>query len=263
MMPFKSEDFPEQEVNIEKEKRALNLGLPGYEYVIHDLKSPLASANAIAQLLRHQAAKGRLETLDLASRLSAIEAALRRGALRVDELMDLAMKDDAEASVLQTEPVDLIALVGHLVDRYRLTDERHEFVHDPRIDTLVGDWDRDRIERSVDNLVSNAVKYSPNGGRITATVSEERTGDDRTAVVTVADQGLGIPVEEREAIFERFRRGSNVADVAGSGVGLWSVRRIVEQHGGNLGVQSRIGQGSSVTMRLPLPASHSQCPRSR
>ncbi len=219
----------------------------------HDLKSPLTSATAISQLLRHQTAKGRLEPEQLGTALSSIEAALRRGALRVDELMDLARGDGSDASVAHAEQIDLVALVRDVLDGYRLTSDRHEFVLDPSTESLVIACDRDRIERSLDNLVSNAVKFSPRGGRISAAVSEERRGEERVALVTITDQGLGIPEGERDAIFGRFQRGSNVSDVQGSGVGLWSVCRIVKQHGGTLEVESRINEGSTFTMRLPIP----------
>ncbi|HTJ60343.1 MAG TPA: sensor histidine kinase [Candidatus Saccharimonadales bacterium] len=218
----------------------------------HDLKSPLATAMAIAQLLRHQAAKGRLDVTQIESRLASIEGALRRGALRVDELMDLARRDGPEAATLHREPIDLVALVRAVLEGYRVTNDRHEIVLGPGIDSLVGEWDRDRIERSVDNLVSNAVKFSPHGGRIEATVTEDRSGERRDAVVTITDQGLGIPPADHDAIFARFRRGSNATDLPGSGVGLWSVRRIVEQHGGLLTVDSRLGAGSTFTLRLPI-----------
>lgn len=218
----------------------------------HDLKSPLISAVAIAQLLRHQAAKGPIDAELLVVRLSSIEAALRRGALRVDELMDLARRDGSDAPALRTEPVDLVALVKGVLDGYRQTNDRHEFVLASDLEALVTACDHDRIERSVDNLVSNAVKFSPRGGRISAAVTEERKGDDRKAVIAITDQGLGIPEDERDLVFERFRRGSNVSDVPGSGVGLWSVREIVARHGGSLEVDSRIGEGSTFTMRVPV-----------
>src|SRR4029079_14041690 len=115
------------------------------------------------------------------------------GALRVDELMDLARRDGPEAATLHREPIDLVALVRAVLDGYRVTNDRHEIVLGPGIDSLVGEWDRHRVERSVDNLVSNAVKFSPHGGRIEATVTEDRSGERRDAVVTITDQGLGIP----------------------------------------------------------------------
>lgn len=225
-----------------------------YATLGHDLKSPLASATAIAQLLRHQASKGRLDLGQLGPRLLDIESALRRGALRVDELMDLARRDHADPTALHLEPVELVGLVSSVIDGYRVSNHRHEFTIEPGIDSLVGQWDRDRIERAVDNLVSNAVKFSPHGGRISVALSEERTVESRTAVVAITDQGLGIPEDEHAAIFTRFRRGSNAAGVSGSGVGLWSVRRIVEEHGGTLSVRSRPGEGSTFTIRLPIVA---------
>jgi len=239
-----------------EEERAVAAGerLAIFATLGHDLKSPLIVATAIAQLMRHQHAKGRLELDQLGTRLSSIEAALRRGALRVDELMDLARRDDTDVTALHLGSVELVSLVKDVLEGYRVTNTRHEFVLEPGIDSVVGNWDRDRIERSIDNLVSNAVKFSPRGGRIGVTVREERSADLREAVVEVSDEGLGIPEDERETIFDRFRRGSNVTDVPGSGVGLWSVRRIVDQHGGSLAVESHIGTGSTFTLRLPIAA---------
>ena len=220
----------------------------------HDLKSPLTIAIAIAQLLRRREAKGRLELGELGSRLLSIEAALRRGALRVDELMDLARRDESDVTALHVAPFDLVALVKDVLDGYRITNARHEFVLDVSPESLVGEWDHDRIERTVDNLVSNAVKFSPEGGRISASVRSEHAGTAHTAVVAITDQGVGVPEGEHDAIFDRFWRGSNVGDVPGSGVGLWSVRRIAEQHGGSLAVASRLGEGSTFTLRIPLAA---------
>ncbi|MDQ6858108.1 MAG: HAMP domain-containing histidine kinase, partial [Chloroflexota bacterium] len=237
-----------------EEERAVAAGerLAIFATLGHDLKSPLIVATAIAQLMRHQHAKGRLELDQLGPRLSSIEAALRRGALRVDELMDLARRDDTDVTALHLGSVELVSLVKDVLEGYRVTNTRHEFVFEPGIDSVVGNWDRDRIERSIDNLVSNAVKFSPRGGRIGVTVREERSADLREAIVAVSDEGLGIPEDERETIFDRFRRGSNVTDVPGSGVGLWSVRRIVDQHGGSLAVESQIGTGSTFTLRLRI-----------
>lgn len=240
------------EIELERERALASTEREAFFATLgHDLKSPLATATAIAQLLRHQSAKGRLDVTQLEERLSSIEGALRRAALRVDELMDLARHDGPEVSTLHLERIDLVALVRNVLDGYRVTNDRHELVLDG-IDSVVGEWDRDRIERSFDNLVSNALKFSPHGGRITTSVTEERSERSREAVITVTDQGLGIPPEDHDAIFARFRRGSNVADLPGSGVGLWSVRRIVEQHGGTLTVDSQLGAGSTFTLRLPI-----------
>ena len=220
----------------------------------HDLRSPLASAMAVTQLLRHQAHRGSLDVAQVGDRLLNIESALRRAALRTDELMDLAHRDALEARALHTEPVDLGALVTDLLAGYRLTNDKHVFTLDGPSEPVVGAWERDRIERAVDNLVSNAVKFSPDGGDVSAVISLASHGDVQEAGLTITDHGRGIPDGELDAIFTQFRRGSNTTDLPGSGVGLWSVRRIVKQHGGTLSVSSTVGAGSSFTMRLPVIA---------
>jgi signal transduction histidine kinase len=117
-------------------------------------------------------------------------------------------------------------------------------------DPVVGRWDRARLERVVDNLVSNAVKYSPGGGAVEVSVVQ----DGRWAILTVRDQGIGIPPGDLHRVFERFARGGNVGGIPGSGVGLAAVRHIAEQHGGTVAVESAEGRGTTVTVRLPLDA---------
>jgi signal transduction histidine kinase len=108
--------------------------------------------------------------------------------------------------------------------------------------------DGPRLQRVMDNLVGNAVKYSPEGGDVDVALAEEA---DRM-VFTVRDRGIGIPPSEVEAVFERFRRGSNVAGrFSGTGIGLAGARRIIEQHGGSVEVKSALGSGSTFIVRLP------------
>jgi signal transduction histidine kinase len=115
----------------------------------------------------------------------------------------------------------------------------------------VGAWDAARLEPALDNLVDNAVEYSPDGGDVTVRVRVE--GD--AAVVRVADRGIGIPAADLPRVFERLHRGANVAGrIDGTGIGLARVRQTVAQHGGTVDVQSREGHGSTVTVRLPLAA---------
>jgi signal transduction histidine kinase len=97
------------------------------------------------------------------------------------------------------------------------------------------------------------VKYSPRGGEITIEVSEEGTGDDeRWAVLVVRDHGIGIPPDELERVWEPYYRATNIAGtVSGSGIGLAGTRHIVEQHGGQIAVESAVGD-TTFTVRLPL-----------
>jgi signal transduction histidine kinase len=115
-----------------------------------------------------------------------------------------------------------------------------------------GQWDGAGLERVLENLLGNAVKYSPRGGPITVTLSEEDAGPQGWVRLRVEDRGIGIPAADLPHIFERFRRGKNVdPGMSGSGVGLASVKRMVDLHGGTFGVESQEGQGSAFTVRLP------------
>ena len=118
----------------------------------------------------------------------------------------------------------------------------------------MGRWDRARIERVIANLVSNALKYSPGGDDVEVGVAREDRADGAAeAVVVVRDRGVGIPARDLPHVFEWFRRASNVEGrIQGSGVGLASARMIVEQHGGSIAAESREGEGSTFTVRLPL-----------
>jgi signal transduction histidine kinase len=108
-----------------------------------------------------------------------------------------------------------------------------------------------RIEQVLTNLVSNAIKYSPRGGRVEVTLEQPGT----EAILNVVDQGVGIPSDDQAHIFEPFRRsGASRELVPGAGLGLFVARRIVEAHGGRIEVESRPGAGSTFRVHLPLTA---------
>jgi signal transduction histidine kinase len=107
----------------------------------------------------------------------------------------------------------------------------------------------------LDNLLSNAIKYSPSGGDVLVSVAVEDggAGTGKRAVLTVQDQGVGIPKADLPRLFERFQRGTNVVGrFVGTGVGLASARHIVESHGGSIEVHSQEGRGTIVVVQLPL-----------
>jgi signal transduction histidine kinase len=146
-----------------------------------------------------------------------------------------------------------VALVREVAAAQQAATQLHEIVVEATVPELVGHWDAVRLERVVDNLLANAVKFSPRGGRITLSLAREH----ERAVLRVSDQGLGIPPEDLPHIFEWFQRGSNVAGrIAGSGVGLAAARLIVSQQGGVLQAESTEGQGSTFTLALPLHEPH-------
>jgi signal transduction histidine kinase len=118
---------------------------------------------------------------------------------------------------------------------------------------LVGSWDANRIERVIDNLFSNAIKYSPRGGIVQVELRREESVGGAWAVLTISDEGLGIPPADLPHVFTRFTRGSNVQGrMQGTGIGLAGVRLLIEQHGGTVLAESVEGEGSTFTIRLPL-----------
>jgi PAS domain S-box-containing protein len=222
----------------------------------HDLKNPLTVMKGHIQLIERRARTGHLEEpLRLADRLQAIAATVTRAAGQVDELLDLAHLEMGRSLELQCTPTDIIDLLRAVVAEHQQASTRHDLRLGSDEARMMGNWDGRRLARVLGNLIDNAIKYSPDGGRIDVRVLREEVGTQEYAVVAVQDSGIGIPADDTARVFERFERASNVPGrIAGTGIGLASARSIVESHGGSIGVQSYAGQGSTFTIRLPLRA---------
>ncbi|HLJ69173.1 MAG TPA: ATP-binding protein [Chloroflexota bacterium] len=219
----------------------------------HDLKSPLTTVRGLAQLLQRRAA--RLDPVmaeKVEPGLGQIASLTARMALAIDDLMDGSAIELGRPLELRRTPVDLIRLAESVAARYdHGTSE--PAIHVDCVDTeLIGSWDGSRMERVVDNLVSNAIKYGPHHGDIEVRVYQETRDGRGWAVLEVIDRGMGIPPDDLPYVFERFRRGGNAGEVPGFGVGLAGARQIVEQHGGTIEASSQLGRGSTFTVRLPL-----------
>lgn len=233
----------------EKERDALLAALA------HDLKTPLTATRGLAQLLLLATERGQPPTAEvLAQRLAQIVAAADRATALVDGQLDLARAHFGRPLALAPEPTDLVALARRVAaEQAPLAARHHVRVVTDRPDRFVP-IDAPQIERVLTNLVSNAIKYSPDGGDVTLTLGPGRLADAPCAVLAVADGGIGIPAGDLPQIGEPFRRGANVlGQIAGTGLGLASARQIVEAHGGTLAIASTEGAGTTVTVRLPLP----------
>jgi signal transduction histidine kinase len=221
--------------------------------VAHDLGNPLTTVKGQAQLLRRRARQGRADLATLETGLTAIEAATDRATRLIGELTDTARLEAQRPLELKRTAIDLVALAKASITEFQAAAAGQQLHMEAGIAELVGLWDADRLTRVLENLVANAVKYSPAGSIVVVRVDREETPDGPLAVLSVADQGVGIPAADRPHIFERFRRGGNVAGrFAGSGLGLWGSQRIVAQHGGTIAIDSTEGKGTTVTVRLPL-----------
>lgn len=221
----------------------------------HDLKTPLTAAQGRTQLLnRHlQRANGDLEALDLArmqTHIDGIQAAIVQMTRQITELQDVAFLQIGRPLMLKLAETDLIGLINECISRVSRGGEiqaqiRFERPNEPVMVML----DPGRMTRVIDNLLSNAIKYGhPPVVQIVIGVAIASCG---TVTVTIADDGIGIPVSDLPGLFVRFVRGSNVGEIAGQGVGLAGARQIARQHGGDLTVESVEGVGSTFTLVLP------------
>ncbi|MEA2639754.1 MAG: hypothetical protein QOF51_1148 [Chloroflexota bacterium] len=215
----------------------------------HDLKNPLTGIRGHAQLLLRQAKRGdQLDPSRIAASAQRIDETVLRVVRMIDGLLDVAHLEMGQALDLHLDSVDLAALVVRVADEHQRTSEGHQILVETPSAAVGGCWDESRLERVLDNLVGNAIKYSPGGGKVRIGLAIE--GD--WAVLQVADEGVGIPAADLPHIFERFYRAGNVAGrFEGSGIGLAGARQIVEQHAGAIALASVEGQGTTITVRLP------------
>ena len=219
----------------------------------HDLKNPLTTVRGQTQLLLRQLGRGNPpDTVRLATALDGIDRAAGRMNRLLDELGDITRLRAGQEIELQRAETDLVALARRTSEEHDRIAERHTIRLVTNETVLTGSWDGPRLERVLGNLLGNAIKYSPAGGEITVRIAREAAAAGETAILSVADQGVGIPAADLHLVFERFRRAGNVESFAGSGIGLAGARRIVELHGGTISVKSTEGVGSTFTVRLPV-----------
>ena len=214
--------------------------------ISHELKTPVALIKGYADTLLRKDACWDPETMR-ESLTVILEEADRLNRL-IDNLLD-ASRLQAGVLPLEMDQVALDALAERVVNRFRTQTHIHEIVVNFPSDFPVIEGDPGRLEQVLNNLVSNAIKYSPEGGRIM--VSGQALPDE--ALVTVSDQGVGIPFEEQPRVFERFYRGvrEHHQRTPGAGLGLYLAKAIVEAHGGRIRVESSPMKGASFSFAIP------------
>ncbi len=218
----------------------------------HDLRTPLTVLAGRIGILRIRLSSGKdMDRPWLAGQVEAMDGAAHRMIATIEEMTDAAQLQMGRPLDLHPESVDVGALARETV---RMVAEAGGAAEgDVVVDAppgIVAASDRRRLERAVQNVVGNALKYSSRGaGGMPVEVAVRE--DDAWVVIVVRDRGVGIPADELPRIFEHFYRASTVGTVAGTGIGLAGTKAIVEQHGGRLEVESLVGHGTTVTMRLP------------
>lgn len=213
--------------------------------VAHDLRGPLTSILGSAQL----AERAQMPPDVRARALVTVQTEARRMDRLLADLTDAA-RVGAGAFQVQPQPSDLVVVARQVVQGQQAGAPRHRIaLHGPS--SLEGVWDPDRLVQVLTNLVSNAVKYSREGGEITVRLARE----DERAVVSVSDQGQGIRPDDLPRLFQPFSRLQPERGTRGAGLGLYIARAIVQAHGGRIWATSPgPGKGTTFTFTLPISA---------
>lgn len=213
--------------------------------VSHELRTPLASVLGFAELLMHRELKPERQR----KYIHTIHQEARRLTTLINDFLDLQrMESGKQSYVIKT--FDMRPLIEEALEIQRVSAPQHQFtvVWGGPPYTVLGD--RDKLQQVLTNLLSNAVKYSPRGGEVR--LKCDREGD--RLYISVQDEGLGIPQEAVPKLFNKFYRvdNSDRREIGGTGLGLAIVKEILHQHNGEIAVESRLGEGSTFTMSLPL-----------
>lgn len=216
----------------------------------HELKTPLTSMLLKLQTALHNVRNVSLANFSVENLLKMLESAEQQSvrlSRMINDLLNVSLITSGRLD-LEREEVDLSQTTKDVIDRFseRLEKDGYLVSIDAK-DTVVGHWDKLRIEQVLANLISNAIKYGQ-GKPISLQVCQ----NSRTAKLTVIDHGIGIEEKEYKRIFERFERAVSTQNYKGLGVGLYITHQIVKAHGGSIDVSSTPGKETKFTIELPF-----------
>ena len=212
--------------------------------IAHDLRSPIARIRGFAEM----ALTGRDNNMGVQDLAARVMEESDRLIGMINDLLDIA-RTRAGVQVLEKESVDMVGLVADAVDLFIPSAQAKGIVMDvtlPRTPVMVH-GDLSRLQRVVANLLDNAIKFTPAGGKVHVTV--ERSGDE--AAIRIRDTGIGIPQSEITKVFNRFYRADTSRSTPGSGLGLSLAQAVVQAHNGRITVTSTPGKGSEFVVVLP------------
>lgn len=232
---------------LEKQKELNELKSRFVSMTSHEFRTPLATILSSAELLKHYS--DRLPDEEKTEILTSIETSVKRMAHMLDSVL-LIGKAEAQMLACKPQPLDLRALCQSCVDEAQTAMRGGSKA---QLDFTIGDdvgtgaFDEKLLRHVLGNLLSNAFKYSPNGGTVRFTVLRKNGSTE----FEVADQGIGIPKKDLPRLFETFHRAENVGNIQGTGLGLAIVKKAVELHGGTIDVDSEEGRGTCFHVSIP------------
>ena len=219
-----------------------------FQFANHDMRTPLAVMLGLVQLARRRVAKG--DYSDTASALEKIEAQVKRLTALTDRSFRLTEKEGSAP----VQVIDLATIVSEAVERLRGINASHRIELREIGTPLPVRGDHGELADVLENLVLNAVKYSPAGGPVRVSAEIQRETDRSMALVRVTDEGAGIPEEHRPLLFEAFYRAPAARGIAGSGLGLAICADIIARHEGRIWLEHSSNRGSTFAFVVPLAA---------
>jgi signal transduction histidine kinase len=217
--------------------------------VVHELRTPLSVLAMEVRVRQHQLEADNaafFATENLAKMFDRDQRQVRSLTRLIDDMLDVSQIRHGRLSIRRSR-CDLVALVGRVVAEISAQRSEVPVTLQAACETLVGDWDEFRLEQVMVNLLTNALRYGAD-----RPVAVELTAQAGAVQIRVRDQGEGIAPDDQARVFEPFVRVGDRRRVNGLGLGLYITRQLVEAHGGTIGVESRLGEGSTFTVSLPL-----------
>ena len=217
----------------------------------HELKNPLAALLGYAHLLQRRMRRNTTSEERDQHAVQTIVAQAERLNRLLTDLLDVSRLEN-DQFVIERMPLDLSTLLHTIKEELEPTLRGHSITIQDADSPLMILGDEERLAQVVRNLIGNAIKYSPHGGAIRMVIDAQ----DEQARVSFQDDGIGIPQDALPNLFQRFYRASNTAQhgITGFGIGLYVVKEIVTRHGGTISVASVEGEGTTVTLHMPLLA---------
>lgn len=245
-------------LELQREQELNRLQMRFFSMVSHEFRTPLSTICMSAQILEHCSEEW--QTQKKARNLDRIQVSVKYLLRLLNDIMTI---NRAETGKLEFVPqsIDLEEFCTAIVEEMRLmVGPQHAIELTCRAPGLRIEADEKLLRSILSNLVSNAIKYSPQGGRISLDLDETQGDRGTVAILRISDEGIGLAAEELPHLYEPFHRGRNIGTIAGSGLGLTVVKKGLELHGGTIQVASELDRGTTFAVTLPVRLNSNQSP---
>lgn len=237
----------------EELKKALKAKDEYFMFIAHELKTPLAIIHSAVQAIEYLCKNELSEKLR--GFLQKIKQNTHKQLRLINNILDIS-RLNAGGLKINRQNIDIVDLAREITESVKLYAQQKNITlgFDAAMDSKIMAIDEDMFERMLLNLLSNAIKFTPAGGQVHVSISETHSGQKEYVWITVKDQGIGIPEDKQELVFECFGQADYTLarQTGGTGIGLSLVKKIVSAFGGEVFLESRIGEGSTFKIQLPV-----------